>query len=157
MPSYIVAVSSSGDKCHLSPPPGLRADQYALIRLSKVEDRNVLKTLDTKIGTVNEVPSIEELTDGSLEICVLKSHRRTIQDTVDKMFSDPDLELYYDPLEPTANDLKFWDYETAKKLYQCRFFQRATRVVKMGWPAAAACYASLLHEMFEPRLSHLEV
>ena len=122
MPSHIVAVASSGDEGQVSPPPGLRADQYALIRLSKVKGRNTVKTLDTRIGTVNEVPSIEELNDGSLEICILKSHRRTVQDTVDKMFSDSDVEHYYNPLEPTANDLKFWDYDTAKKLYQCRFF-----------------------------------
>ena len=105
MPSHIIAVSSSQDESHLSPPPGLRADQYALIRLSKVEDRNILKTLDIKIGIVNEVPNIEELNDGSLEICILKSHRRTVQDTLGKIFSDSDVDLYYDPLEPTPSEV----------------------------------------------------
>ena len=148
MPYHIVAVSSS-DAGHLSPPPGLRADQYALIRLSKVNDRNVWTTLDTKIGTVNEVPNIEELNDGSLEICILKSHRRTVQETLGKIFPDSDVELDYDPLDPTANYLRFGD-DAAKRLYQCLFFERATRVIKKGWPAAVACYAYLLHEMFEP-------
>ncbi|KAL8902279.1 MAG: hypothetical protein Q9207_004797 [Kuettlingeria erythrocarpa] len=145
-PSHVVAVSS-GDEGYLSPPPGLRSDQYALIRLSKVEDTNVLETLDTKIGPVNEVPNIEELGDESWEICILKSHRLTVQDTLRKIFSGSDVDLHYDPLEPTANDLEFWDYDTAKKLRQSWFFQRATRVVKMGWPAAAACYADLLEVM----------
>lgn len=147
-PSHIVAVSSSGDEGHLSAPPGLRADQYALIRLSKVEDTNVLEALDMSIGTVNEVPNIEELSDESWEICILKSHRRTVQDMLSKKFSGSDVDLYYDPLEPTANDLECWDYDTAKKLRQSWFLQRAIRVVKMGWPAAAACYAYLLEVMF---------
>jgi len=147
-PSHMVAVSSSGVEGHLSPPPDLRADQYALIRLSKVEDRNLLETLDTKIGTVNEVPNIEELSDESWEICILKSHRRTVQDTLGKIFSSSDVELCYDPLEPTANDLEFWDYDTAKQLRRRWFFQRAIRVVEKGWPAAAAYYAYLLEVMF---------
>lgn len=147
-PSHVVAVSSSGDEGHLSPPPGLRSDQYALIRLSKVENTDVLETLDRKIGTVNEVPNIEELSDESWEICILKSHRRTVQDTLRKIFSGSDVDLYYDPLEPTANDLEFLDYDTAKKLRQSSFFERAIKVVKMGWPAAAACYAFLLKVMF---------
>jgi hypothetical protein len=147
-PSYIVAVSSLGDKSHLSPPPGLRADQYTLIRLSKVKDENVLEKLDKKIGTVTEVPNIEELSDGSWEICILKSHRRTVQDTLGKTFPGSDVDLYYNPFEPAANDLKIWDYDTAKKLRQHWFFQRAIRVVKKGWPAAAACYAYLLEVMF---------
>lgn len=150
-PSHTIAVSSSGDEGHLSPPPGSRADQYALVRLSKVEERNILETLDTKIGTANEVPNIEELSDGSWEICILTSHRRTIQDRLGKIFSDSNVELYYDPLEPTATDLEFWDYDTAKKLRQCWFFQRAIRVIKNGWPAAAACYAYLLEVMFDLR------
>ena len=150
IPSYIVAVRSSEDEGYLSPPLGLRADEYVLIRLSKVEVRLALETLDTRSGTVNEVPNIEELNDGSLEICVLKSHRRTVRDTLSKIFPGSDVELDYNHLEPTANDLKFWNYDTVKTLYQCQFFQRATRVVNEGWPAAAACYACLLHEMFKP-------
>ena len=61
--SYIVALSSSGEGSYLFPPPGLRADHYTLIRLSKVEDKKILETLDTEIRTVNEVPSINELSD----------------------------------------------------------------------------------------------
>ena len=148
MYSHIVA-ESRGDEGHLSPPPGLCADQYALIRLSKVVDKDTLESLDEKFGTVNEVPNMEELNDGSWEICVLKSHRGTVQDTLGKIFSDSNVELRYDPLEPTANDLVFWDYHTAKRLRRGWFFQRATRVMEKGWPAAAACYASLLQKMFE--------
>jgi hypothetical protein len=145
-PSHIIAVSSSGDKNHLSPPPGLRADQYTLIRLSKVEDREMLETLDAKIGTVNEVPNIEELSDGSWEICILKSHRHSVQDKLGKMFPGSEVDLYYDPLEPTATDLKFWDYDTAKKLRQYWFSQRAIRVAQSGWPAAATFYAYFLKD-----------
>ena len=101
---------------------------------------------------MTEVPNIEELSDGSWEICILKSHRRTVQDTLAKTFPGSDVDLYYNPLEPAANDLKIWDYNTAKKLRQHWFFQRAIRVIKKGWPAAAACYAYLLEVMFGLRL-----
>ena len=121
--SYVVAVSSPEHKGHLLPPPGLRADQYTLIRLSKVRDGNMLDTLDTKIGTVNEVPHIDELSNGSWEICILKSHRRTVQDKLGEVFPGSDVDVYYDPREPTANDLEFWDYNTAKKLRQYWFFR----------------------------------
>lgn len=46
--SHIVAVSSSGEQGCLSPPLGLRADQYTLIRLSKVEDRRYWRRLIQK-------------------------------------------------------------------------------------------------------------
>ena len=97
---------------------------------------------------MSEVPNIEELSDGSWEICILKSHRRTVQDTLGKMFSGADVDLYYDPLKPTADNLEFWDYDTAKKLGQGWFFQRAIRVIKNGCPPAAACHAYFLEVMF---------
>ena len=78
MPSYIIVVSSSRDEDYLSPLSSLRADLYALIRLFKVKDRNILKILDIKMGTVNKLSSIEELIDRSLKICILKSYRRTV-------------------------------------------------------------------------------
>jgi hypothetical protein len=147
-PSHIVAVSSLRDESHLSLPPGVYADEYRLIRLSKVEDRKISETLDARIGTVNEVPNIEELGDGSWEICILKSHRRTALDMLGKIFPGSDVDLDYNPLEPTANNLEFWDYDTAKKLRQQWFFQRAIRVIQNGWPAGAACYVYLLEVMF---------
>jgi hypothetical protein len=120
----------------LSPPSGFRTDQYTLIRLSKVEGRDVLNTLHERIGTVNEVPNIEELSDGSWEICILKSHCCTAQDTLSTIFPGSDVDLKYNPVEPTAKDLKIWDYDTAKELRQRWSFKRAVRIVKNGRPAA---------------------
>ncbi len=145
--SSIVAVCSLVDESRLSPSLGFRADQYTLIRLSKVEKRKILKTLDTQIGTVNEVPNIEELSDGSWEICTLKSHCRTVHDTLEKIFPNSDVDLHYNPHEPTANDVKIWGYNAAKKLCRCRCAKRSIRIVKDGWPAAATYYASLLEVM----------
>ena len=47
-PSHIVAVSSSGEQGCLSPPLRLRAGQYTLIRLPKVEDRRYWRRLIQK-------------------------------------------------------------------------------------------------------------
>ena len=142
-PSCTTAVSSLGNKSHSALPPGLHADQYTLVRLSEVEDEDgeVWEIFDTKIGTVHKVPSIEELGDGSWEMVVLQSHCRVLQDRLDKIFSGSNVDLNYDPVEPTASDLRFWDYDSAKKLRECSFFQRANRMINTAWPAAVACYA----------------
>jgi len=146
-PSHIVTVSSPSDKRYLSSPPDLRADHYTLIRLIDVADWSLLETLDTTIGTINEVPNIEELSDGSLEICVLKSYRFTAQGKLGKIFPDSDIELYYNPLEPTAKDVEVWSYDQAKKLHLQWLFERSLRIVSKGWPAAAAFYFDLLRVM----------
>jgi Gti1/Pac2 family len=107
----------------------------------------VLEKLDTKIGSVSEVPNIEKLNDGSWEICILKSHRRTVKDRLREIFLGSNVELYYDPLEPTASDSEIWGYDMAKTLCKEWFFERAIRVVKEAWPAGAACYAHRLKVM----------
>ena len=101
--SHIVAVSSHRDERHLSSPPGLRADDYTLIRLS---NRRLLETLDKIIGLIFEMPNIEKLNDGSWEICILKLYHLIAQSTLGKMFPDSDIDLHYNPLEPTAQDVK---------------------------------------------------
>ena len=62
-PSHIIPVSSSRDEGHLLPPPGFHAGQYALIRLPQVE-------LGMKIWLRDEMSSMEQLSDGSWEICI---------------------------------------------------------------------------------------
>ena len=144
IPSYVGAVSSSRV---LLPSLGFRGDQYTLIRMFGVEDVNVVEKLDPNIGKVNEVPYIEELSDGSWEICILKSHRRTIKDKLRQIFPGSNVDLYYNPLEPTANDSEIWGHDKAKTLYEERFFERAIRVIKEAWPAGAACYVYRLKVM----------
>ena len=67
--------------------------------------------------------------------------------------------LYLQP-----NDKVCWDYDKAKKLCQYWFFRRAIRIVREGWPAAAAYYAyhfgshvwdlaKLLRDSIAPRAS----
>ena len=100
--------------------------------------------LDGRIERVNEVPHIEELNDGSWEMVVLKSYCCTFQDMLGEMFAGSDVDLNYDPLEPTVNNVEVWGYSNAKKLCKHLFVQRAERIVKEGWPAAAAHFAYLL-------------
>jgi hypothetical protein len=150
MPTSIVAVVSSGDISHLSPLSGFSAAHYTLARLSKVEDGNVLEILDGKTWRVNEVPSIEQLHDRSWEMVVLKSFCGTLQETLDNIFPGSDVDMNYDPLKPTANDVEVWGPDQAKKLYELCFVQRAKTMVRKGWPVAAAYYAYHLETMDGP-------
>jgi hypothetical protein len=52
-----------------------------LVRLSKAGHGVTLKTLGTEIGAVNEVSSVEELSDGSWEMVVRKSYCPTLLQT----------------------------------------------------------------------------
>jgi hypothetical protein len=82
-----------------------------------------------------------------LEICVLKSYYLIAQGILGKIFPDSDIDLYYNPLEPTAKDVELWGHHNVKKLHQQCLFERAIRIVDEGWPAAAAYYTSLLRVM----------
>ena len=108
-----------------------------------IQDENALDLLDTAFE-LQDAPSIEELRDGSLKICVLKSSILTILDTIREILPGSDIDIYYDPFEPTAEDLKVWDYDTAKYLCQRWFVERAERIVRKSWPPARAHYAHYL-------------
>jgi len=143
MPSCIATVSSPRYGRHLAPPSSLGTNQYTLVRLSNAGDGNTLNILDTKIGTVNEVPSIEELNDGSWEMAVLKSYCPTLQAMLGKIFPGSDVDLNYDPTEPTVSEVENLGYNVAKTLCEYLFIKRAERMVKEGWPMAADCYEHL--------------
>ncbi len=147
-PSHIVVGSSHSDERHLSSPPDLSADDYTLIRLSNVEDRRLLETFDEMIGPVFEVPNIEKLNDGSWEICILKSYRLIAQSRLSEIFPDSDIDLLYNPLKPTAQNVEVWGHDNAKKVCRQWLFERSIRVVSEGWSVAAAYYSSLLRVMF---------
>jgi hypothetical protein len=149
-PSGIVAMVSSGDDSHLSPLSGFTAAHYTLVRLSKVGDANVLKLLDGKIWRVNQVPSIKQLHDRSWEMVVLKSLCGTLQETLDNIFPGSDVDMNYNPLKPTANDVEVCGPDQAKKLYELCFVQRAKTMVREAWPVAAAYYAYRLETMDGP-------
>lgn len=102
-----------------------------------------MKILDTKIGTVNEVPSIEKLNDGSWEMVVLQPYGPTLQVILSKMFPGSDIDLNYDPTEPTVNEVKNLGYKMAKTICKDLFVRRAERMVKEAWPMAADCYEHL--------------
>ena len=140
----IVAVTAPTDKSDRQPPPVFCSDQYTLVLLSGVENESVLERIDTNIWPVNVVPSIVELSNGTWEICVRKSHCHIFHDTLGKIFPNSSVDLDYDPCEPTANDVELWGRDAAKKLYQDWFSQRATRIIEEGWPAAATYYTYLL-------------
>lgn len=125
---------------HLTPPSSLGMNQYTLVRLSKVGDGNILDILDGKIGTVDEVPSIEELCDGSWEMAVLESYCPTLQAMLGKIFPGSDVDLNYDPTEPTVSEVENFGPEKAKAVCKYLFIERAERMVKEGWPMAADCY-----------------
>ena len=157
MPSCIARVSSPGHERHLAPLSSLGTTQYTLVRLSKVGDGNILNILDIQLWTVNEVISIEELNDGSWEMTVLKSYCSILQVMLGKIFPSSDVDLNYDPTESAVNEVENLDYSGAKTLCQHLFIKRAERMVKKGWPMAAACYDHLTARINGPRRarSHL--
>ena len=108
-----------------------------LLQLSNVNCIDALKTLNESIGKVNEVLHIEELSDGSWEVVVLKSYCRILQDTLYETFANPGVDLNYDPLEPIAACVKLLGYSAARNLSKHLFGQRAERIIKDGSPAAA--------------------
>ena len=142
-PSDVVAAPSSGDS--INPSPTFRADRYTLIRLSNTGDSNVPDLLDTNLG-LYEAPHVEELSDGSWEICVLESSILTIRDMLQKILPQSNVDIHYNHLEPTAKDLRHWDYSKARKLRWIWFEKRVIRIRKEGWPAAANHYNQLLLE-----------
>lgn len=130
--------SSSGPTSQLPPPPGLCPDRYTLLRLSNIGHRDALKILKT-----NVFPHIQELDDGSWEMAVLKSYSHSFRDTLRMMFPESSIDLDYDPLEPTANDVELWGYSAAKELSEHMFLQRSEMVDWKGSPAAAPHFAYL--------------
>jgi hypothetical protein len=108
-----------------------------LLQLSNVNCIDAFKTFNDSIGKVDEVLHIEELSDGSWEVVVLKSYCRMLQDTLYETFANPDVNLKYDPLEPIAADVELLGYGAARNLSKHLFVQRAERIIKEGSPAAA--------------------
>lgn len=143
-PYVIVAAFDSGDNIGLSLPPILPPDCYTLIRVTNIHEGNALDVLDKNLGKVHEMPHIEKLGDGSLEICTLKSKIPTLQEVIPKILPGSHVEVKYDPIKPTAEDLKVWDYDQAEALRGDWFAQRAVRITKEGGPEAAAYYAHRL-------------
>ena len=100
-----------------------------------------------EIGTLDEVPNIDKLSDGSWEVCTLISHCGVTQDRLRQILPGSTTDPWYDPQEPTAQDLKIWEYDSAKKLRREWFFQRAIGVIEKGG-LAARYYAHHLKCMF---------
>ena len=154
-PLCLVTASCSKDEHQLA-RWRFSTDQYTLVRLSNAGDGDILDKLYKNIWTGYEVPSIEELIDGSWEMVTLKSHCCTLREKLGKMFPDSSFNLNYDPLEPTASDVESMGHNTAKKLCQYWFLKRAERMVEVAWPMAAAYYAYLVQRMNgRKRLSRL--
>lgn len=140
VPSYFATAFSSGAHrrfAALNYPPC----QYQFTRLSQIEDKDVWGFFNKNAGRVDEVPSIVLLGDGSYEIVVLSSHCNTLRSQLDAFLPGSELELEYDPTQPTDADLNEWGYLRAKTMSGEWFSERAWREIGEGWPLAAAYYA----------------
>jgi hypothetical protein len=127
---YIAAVS----------PSSIYPNQYRLLRLSKAAGEDISEILYTKVRTMNELCNIEELSDGSWELLVLNAHCDRLEVTFGQILPGWNVDLVYDPEDPTIDDLKNWNYAMAKQLRQSWFRERAGRVVKRKLYPAAAYY-----------------
>ena len=127
-PSFVDTASSLGDQRCLA-LSGFHGDRYRLARLPKIKHEDVSRFFDTYGGSLNKVPSVVPLGDGSYEIAVLDLHCTTLKDRLGKTLPKSDFHLNYNLFEPTDTDLQFWDYHTTKKLHQDWIFKRAIRTV----------------------------
>lgn len=141
--SLILATSSPEE--NMNSPPVCRAHHCKLIRLRNIQDPNALELLDKRL-VLYDVPNIEALSDGSLELCVVESRIATVQDALRHILPQSDVDAEYDPFEPTAEDLKIWDYQAARKLRWKSFEDRATRIRDEGWFPASDHYENILLE-----------
>jgi len=145
-PSCIFATSSPGNK--INPLPALHPENYTLIRLTISQNektKNIPHLLDAQLAL--HAPNVEELGDESWEICVLESSITTVQGTLGKILPESDVDICYDPFEPTADDLESWDYGRARSLRRIWFEKRADRIARVGWAPAADHYAHRLEAM----------
>lgn len=62
---------------------------------------------------------------------------------LDKIFSDSNIDLYYDSTESTISKIKYLNYNTTKTLYKYLFIKRAERIVKESWLITADFYKYL--------------
>ena len=86
---------------------------------------------------------MEELNDGSWEMVVLQSYCPSLQAILRKIFPGSDIDLNYDPTEPTISEAETFGYKVAKTTCQDLFIRRAEKMVEEGWPMAADCYKHL--------------
>ena len=77
-------------------------------------------------------------------MAVLKTFCSTLQVMLGNIFSDSDVDLNYDPAQPTVSEVKNLDYIVTKKLCEDEFIKRAERMVEHGSPMAADCYEHLI-------------
>ncbi|KAI9736734.1 MAG: hypothetical protein M1834_000938 [Cirrosporium novae-zelandiae] len=129
---------------------------YTLVRLSNVEDgtgEEILEKLDRGIGEIHEVASTIELNDGSWEIVVLRLYLPTLQDKLSKIFPNSIVDLKYNPMEPSVDDVKYWGYGNAKALNTDWFSKRAGKMIKEAWPTASAYYSYLMGRCGQTRIT----
>ena len=75
---------------------------------------------------------------------VLKSPCNAFQRVLREVFPSSQVDLRYDPVKPTIDEVAIHGYSIAEGLRKRHFRQRAEEMVKEGWPAAAAYYGYCL-------------
>jgi hypothetical protein len=114
---------------------------YTFARLSGVEQYGqvVIGQLDRDIGDIWTVPSIVELPYESFELVVLKSCSLLLKYKLNNMFPCCDVDLNYDPTQPSTASLERFGSNVAKFLAEESFARRAKEVYAAS-PLAAEYY-----------------
>ena len=114
-----------------------------LARLSDADHSDAHELLSGAVLPFQVIQSIVELMDESWEMVILKAHRWNVQEMFRKALPGSNVDLEYNPVEPTDGEVRDWG-EWARVLHELSFRQRAASVMKEGGPVAAAYYAQLL-------------
>lgn len=114
---------------------------YTFARLSGVGQygRVVIDQLRRDIRDIRQVPSIFKLPDESFELVVLKSYSVPLKDKLNNMFPSCDVDLNYDPTQPSKTSLKRFGINVAKFQAEESFARRAKEVYAAS-PLAAEYY-----------------
>lgn len=124
------------------------ANQYILARLSNIGPEDVTEIFPERM---TPLPNIVELNDGSWEIVVLKEKAMRLQEVLKNIAPISEVDLNYNPLEATEEDLQEWGDATARTLRERSFRQRAQKMVEDGGLEEAAYYNHLLAVMDSKR------
>jgi hypothetical protein len=118
-------------------------ERYIIVRIYKLDGKNIDDRLDRIFGTISEVASIVELPDQTWEIVVLDDYLPCFVKVVRKEFRGSWVDVHYNPFQPDPDDIKYYGYLRAQILCMIWLSERANRMIADAWEEGAAFYTHL--------------
>ena len=123
-PHGVVSLCYAEDANYKTPPDYPHVVQYQLVRLSAVDNEESVELLCGIMIRHRWVISIEELSDESWILMVHKVYCLAIRVILSEVFSSSIIDLDYDNLKPSGNDIKSCGLCNVRGLLQHNFAER---------------------------------